>query len=123
MLSKPLIVLLIIFYFLCSSCQKEPGLHENIEVEVVEIKKENKEIIIKSRINKFLKNITEHGHCWSSEIPIPTIDSSPFTSLGPLELTEYEEVLEFKSKSIYVRPFIIVNSYIVYGEVNIVDAK
>lgn len=123
MYSKLLLVPLILFSFLFSSCQKEPGIHEIMKVSVVELKNTSDKIIIKSKINIFSNGISEHGHCWSSDIPIPTIDNSSFTCLGPLESQEYEEILEIKGENICIRPFVILGSYIIYGEIKVVSAK
>ena len=112
-------VLFVLFF----SCKKADTFYEGIIVTTEKLEKIEDSVYVRSRINIQSGDITEHGHCWSSKYTEPNIEVSFFTSLGPLKGTkEFEETIELSlNEKLYLRAFVIINSYIVYGKTHVVQ--
>jgi len=111
-----------ILAILIIGCRKEDKIYEKIIVSTEKLEKKEGSLYVKSKVNIQSNEITEHGHCWSSEYTEPNIEISSFTSLGPLKGTkEFEENIKLPlNEKLYLRAFVIIDSYIVYGKTHVV---
>jgi len=104
------------------ACTKEIEFKNDISVSIVSVSTNDNQIYLHSSVNKKSNEIEEHGHCWSNEISEPILELASYSTLGPLtDTTEFEEVINTYMKKVYVRPFVIINNHIVYGETKVAD--
>lgn len=117
-------LLLSFLYVIFISCESKDDLTNDIQLSTTfEIDKTDS-VKVLSSLNLSCTGITEHGHCWSNTYPEPYLEFASYSCYGPLcDSISFSEKIDVSKNVQFIRAYIIVNSYIVYGETIQVNEK